>query len=496
MMNRRKFIWHAGAAGSVLALETNSPSSSAAQEVTYSAPSLPNAAFPKGFRWGSATAAYQVEGAWREDFKGESIWDRFTHTPTKIKGAATGDRACETYHRYPADVRMMKDLGLTSYRFSVSWPRIQPNGMGPSNTKGLDYYNRLTDALLEAGIRPMVTLYHWDLPQALEDQGGWLRRDTADNFAVYCGLVAKSLGDRVNHWALFNEAWCVSFLGYFTGLHAPGKTDFGSYLCASHTLNLAQGKGFRAIKAVSPKAQVGSAFCMSPAEPATDKPEDQAAAERYHAHLNTWFLEPALHGRYPKAFFADTPYAAMKFQPGDEDLMRAPLDWIGLNYYTRRIVSVSEGKHATTGVDASYGGMAFNAVGGTGGPLTDIGWEVWPRGLFEILTRISEQYGKPVIEITENGSAYGDSPDVHGRIPDHRRIDFLNGHLRELSRAIASGVDVRGYHAWSLMDNLEWADGYSQRFGLVYVDFRDQRRILKDSARWYSRVARTNQVVG
>jgi beta-glucosidase len=186
----------------------------------------------------------------------------------------------------------------------------------------------------------------------------------------------------------------------------------------------------------------------------------------------------------------------MKFQPGDEDLMRAPLDWIGLNYYTRRIVSVSEGKHATTGVDASYGGMAFNAVGGTGGPLTDIGWEVWPRGLFEILTRISEQYGKPVIEITENGSAYGDSPDVHGRIPDHRRIDFLNGHLRELSRAIASGVDVRGYHAWSLMDNLEWADGYSQRFGLVYVDFRDQRRILKDSARWYSRVARTNQVVG
>jgi beta-glucosidase len=457
-------------------------------------PAADVARFPKGFYWGSATASYQVEGAWQEDGKGESIWDRFSHTHTKIKGAATGDVACDTYHLFAADIAMMKSLGMKSYRFSVAWPRIQPTGTGPANQKGLDYYIRLADALRAAGIRPVATLYHWDLPQALEDKGGWLRRETADEFADYCGIVVKALGDRVDHYAIFNEAWCVSFLGYGIGIHAPGKSDFGMYLKASHTLNLAQGKAFRAIKAAAPKAKVGSAFCMSPAEPASQKPEDLAAADRYHAHFNTWFVEPALHGRYPKAFVAETPFEAMGFKPGDEELMRAPLDWIGINYYNRHVISASVGNHPTTGVDATYGGMAFESPMGAEGPLTENGWEVWPKGFYEIVTTIHKQYGLP-IEITENGCAYGDAPDVHGHVPDVRRIDFLRGHLRELSRAIADGADVRGYHAWSLMDNFEWAEGYSQRFGMVYVDYRDQRRILKDSAHWYSRVAAANAVV-
>jgi beta-glucosidase len=499
MMNRRKFVSQSGAVAGLLALKTGYPQAAAAQAAHFIAPPLVqpqrHSAFPKGFLWGSATASYQVEGAWKEDGKGESIWDRFSHTHSKIKGAATADVACDTYHRFAADIAMMKDLGLTSYRFSVAWPRIQPTGKGSPNAKGLDYYSRLTDTLLQAGIRPLATLYHWDLPQVLEDQGGWLRRETSDDFAEYCGIVAKSLGDRIDHWALFNEAWCVSFLGYFTGMHAPGKTDFGSYLRASHTLNLAQGKGFRAMKAILPKAQVGSAFCMSPGEPASVKPEDLAAAARYHAHFNTWFVEPALYGRYPKAFVAETPYATMGFKSGDEDLMRAPLDWIGINYYNRHILSATSDQHSTVGVDPTYGGMGFDSATGTDGPLTENGWEVWPKGLYEIVTQIDKQYNRPVIEITENGCAYGDAPDVHDRVPDQRRIEFLKGHLRELSRAIADGANVRGYHAWSLMDNFEWADGYSQRFGMVYIDYRDQRRILKDSALWYSRAATANAVV-
>jgi beta-glucosidase len=308
--------------------------------------------------------------------------------------------------------------------------------------------------------------------------------------------MAGSLGDRIDHWTIFNEAWCVSFLGYGTGLHAPGKKDFGLYLKSSHVLNLAQGKAFRAIKAVSPRAMVGSAFCMSPGEPATNKPEDLAAAERYHSHFNTWFLEPAMSGQYPKAFVPETPYEAMGYKPGDDVLMRAPLDWIGINYYSRHIISAVAGDHSETGVDPTYGGMAFEQPTGNVGPLTDMGWEVWPRGLYEIVTRITKQYSRPVIEITENGCSYLDTPDSQGRVPDQRRIAYLRGHLQELSRAIADGADVRGYHAWSLMDNFEWADGYAERFGMVYVDFRDQRRILKDSAHWYSKVARANRVVG
>jgi len=449
------------------------------------------ATFPKNFLWGSATASYQVEGAWKADGKGESVWDRFAHTPSIIKGAATGDVACDQYNLYRQDIALMQRLGLKSYRFSIAWPRIQPKGTGAVNEKGLDHYKRLTDALLAAGIRPMCTLYHWDLPQALEDKGGWPNRETAAHFTEYAQIVTKALGDRIPSWAIFNEPWVFTMLGYGQGIHAPGKQDFGLFLKASHTVNVAQGEAFRAMKAVAPQAKIGSAFSMSPAAPRTDSTEDKAAAARFHAMNNIWFVETALRGKYPEAFVHGVPYEALGFEPGDEKRMRAPLDWMGINYYNRSILSAEP---VAAGTPVGFAAMGYNQSRGMEGPITDNGWEVWPRGIYDIVMQITREYDRPVMEITENGCAYGDGPDVTGRIPDQQRIDFYRGHLAELARAVRDGADVRGYHAWSLMDNFEWAEGYSQRFGMVYVDYRDQRRIVKDSGHWYSRVAKTNRL--
>jgi beta-glucosidase len=439
------------------------------------------ARFPRGFYWGTATSAYQVEGAWDADGKGESIWDRFAHTPGRIKGAATGDVACDQYHLYEHDIALMKRLNQNSYRFSVSWPRIQPNGSGPANQKGLDYYSRLTDKLLDAGVRPLCTLYHWDLPQALEDLGGWPVRDTASRFADYAGIVTKALGDRIQTWAIFNEPFVFTCLGYGAGLHAPGKADQRLFLRASHNVNIAQGEAFRAMKSASPKAQIGSAFSMSPAEPASQSPGDIAAAQQFHAAVNTWFLEPAVYGQYPGAPIADAQREIMGYQDGDEARMRAALDWIGVNYYQRAIVSAANDPAS---------GAPFRPRNGDQGPPTELGWEVWPKGLYDVVITISRRYGLP-IEITENGCAYNDAPlgSDPARVPDARRTDFLRDHLAELARAMRDGATVRGYHVWSLLDNFEWAEGYSQRFGLTYVDFRDQKRTLKDSALWYARVA-------
>src|SRR5579871_1695998 len=291
-------------------------------------PALPAAAhFPPGFRWGTATASYQIEGAWNEDGKGESIWDRFAHTPGMIKGGDTGDMACDSYHRYAEDIAIMKQLSQKSCRFSVAWPRVQPTGTGPPSQKGLDHYSRFVDALLEAGIRPVCTLYHWDLPQALEDRGGWPNRDLAGYFADYAEIVTKALGDRITTWAIFNEPWVFTFLGYGTGVHAPGRKSAPDFLRAAHTVNLAQGEASRAMKAVAPKASVGSAFSVSPAYPKTDSDADQAAADRFHAFNNEYFLHTALRGEYPRAFAVAPPYDVMGFLPGDDALMRAPLDW-------------------------------------------------------------------------------------------------------------------------------------------------------------------------
>ena len=453
------------------------------------------ATFPKGFLWGSATASYQVEGAWNIDGRSESIWDRFSHTAGNVKGGWTGDVACDNYHRYPEDIAIMKQMNLRSYRYSLAWPRIQPSGSGAANQKGIDYYKRLTDAVLGAGMRPLVTLFHWDLPQTLENQGGWPNRDTAARFADYVEIVIKALGDRIDTWAIFNEPWVFTYVGYAEGRHAPGKTDFGLFLKSAHTVNIAQGDAFRAIKAIAPKSKVGSAFSMSPASPLTSSPENVAAAKRFDAFNNVWFLETALRGRYPEAFVHGTPLEAMGFRSGDEKRMTAPLDYIGVNYYFRRLVSASTSTTCTTAASSkvSYDAMGFELAMGKDGPLTEIGWEVYPRGLYDIVQRVSKDYKLP-IEITENGCSYGDYPDANGRVADDRRIHYYREHLRELAHAIHDGADVRGYHAWSMLDNFEWAEGYTQRFGLVYIDFPTQRRYMKDSAKWFSKIASTNTV--
>jgi len=440
--------------------------------------------FSKDFYWGTATAAYQVEGAWNEDGKGESIWDRYSHTVGMIKGAYTGDVACDSYHRYPEDLALMKAMHLNSYRFSISWPRIQPTGMGTPNQKGLDYYDRLVDALLAARIRPLVTLYHWDLPQALQDKGGWPNRDLAGYFADYSGIVAKALGDRVTAWAIFNEPSVFTSEGYYSGTHAPGHTDLIEFLHATHVVNLAQGQAYRAVKASRPAARVGTAFSTSNAEPKTSSEADQAAAERYHAFRNLWFIEPAMKGEYPKILADRLPPDVLGVQAGDMEITRVPLDFFGINYYDRSIVwdaNNLESLHLDTG-------------DGKQGPKTEFGWEVWPDSFYKLLMRITRDYKKPILEITENGCSYGDTPDEHGRVPDQRRIDFYRGYLAAVGRAIRDGADIRGYQAWSLLDNFEWAEGYTQRFGLTYVDFRTQKRTLKDSGKWYGELAATGKL--
>ena len=500
-MDRRNFLRTSLAAAGALAV-----ADPASAQPT---PAPTGAAFPKDFLWGTATAAFQVEGAWNEDGKGESIWDRFTHTQGKIRGAATADVACDHYHRFKEDIALVQQLNLRSYRFSISWPRIQPTGTGPANPKGLDHYSRLIDTLLAANIRPFCTLYHWDLPQALEDKGGWPNRDLANYFADYSGLLAKHLGDRITVWAPFNMPWTFAYLGYGAGAFPPGKADYTLFLRAAHTLALAQSQALRALKAGSAKATVGSAYGMAPAYPKTNSEADRAATARYHAMNNVFFLHAAMRGEYPHAFVGETPYKEMGFQPGDETILKAPLDWVGFHYYTRRVVS-----DATPG--AAAGGAQFgteteldgaDAIGRdrytrfhaempTEGPLTDAGLEVYPQGIHDLVLQISREYEFPTIEITESGCSYLDAPYAreNGRIPDPRRIEFFRSYLQQLARAIAAGAKVRSYHAWTLLDNFEWADGYSQRYGLTYVDFRDQKRTLKDSALWYARVAAANRL--
>ena len=445
--------------------------------------------FPRNFFWGTATASYQIEGAWNEEGKGESIWDRFAHTPGKIKNRDTGDIACDSYHHWREDIALMRAMNLNSYRFSISWPRIQPSGSGPSNAKGVDYYNRLVDGLLEARIRPFVTLYHWDLPQALEDAGGWPNRTTADRFADYVQLVARALGDRVSDWMLFNEPSAFTDLGYLEGIHAPGRQSLLDFLRATHTVNLAQGAGFRALKASRPLARVGTAFSMSSCEPATNSEEDKVAAERAHAITNVWFLEPALRGRYPEAL-AFLPATMMGIKSGDMEKARAPLDFIGINLYYRTIASASSAMERLG--HAQQWLFPVKMAGGEQGPKTDIGWEVWPQALYDMVMRISRDYNRPVIEITESGCTYTDVPDAKGIISDFRRVDYHRQYLAAVARAIADRADVRGYHAWSLIDNFEWAEGYSQRFGLAYLDFNTQKRTIKESGRWYAKVAAQN----
>jgi beta-glucosidase len=448
--------------------------------------------FPEGFHWGAATAAYQIEGAWDADGKGESIWDRFAHTSGRIKNGDTGDVACDSYHRWREDVALLREMKLGSYRFSISWPRILPAGSGKPNARGLDYYGRLCDALLQAGIRPFPTLYHWDLPQALEERGGWPSRDTAGRFADYAHAVADALGDRVSEWIIFNEPSIFTTLGYLIGIHAPGRGDREAWLRASHTVNLAQGEAFRALRAARPGLRIGTAFSMSACEPAGDAQADRDAAERWHRLLNLWYLEPALRGRYPEAFPGGVPLERMGVREGDMERVRAPLDFLGINLYTRTLVCADPADPLGIGIDA----RAVGPVGGSEGPRTDFGWEVWPRALHDVVVRITRDYDRPPIEITENGCSYADGPGPDGTVRDARRVEFYRGYLEALAKAIDAGADVRGYHAWSLLDNFEWAEGFAQRFGLVWVDFATGERRLKESGRWYARVAAENGLEG
>jgi len=447
--------------------------------------------FPKGFFWGASTAAYQIEGGWNEDGKGESIWDRFAHTPGKIKNGDTGDLACDSYHRWRDDISLLRGMNLNSYRFSISWPRVQSSGTGAMNPVGLDYYKRIVDALLEAKIRPLVTLYHWDLPQALDDAGGWLNRDTAARFADYVGSMAKVLGDRIHDWILLNEPGAFTYQGYLDGTHAPGHTSVLDFLRVTHTVNLAQGAGFRALKASRPQARVGTAFNMSWCEPASEAEEDKLAAERAHAMTNLWFLETALKGRYPEALTV-LPERVMGVLSGDYENMRAALDFVGINLYYRTIVSAPPvGERLTHAQN-----WLFPAImaGGQQGPKTAFGWEVWPKALHDMLLRITRDFDRPAIEITESGCSYNDAPDGNGNVADDFRLNYHRGYLAALGRAMASGADVRGYHAWSLLDNFEWAAGYSQRFGLAYVDFKTLKRTVKRSGTWYAGVAASNRL--
>ena len=442
--------------------------------------------FPEGFHWGTATAAYQIEGSWQADGKGESIWDRFTHTPGRILTGETGDRACDSYLRFTEDRALMQAMNQTSYRFSLSWTRIQPEGKGAPLQAGLDHYRRVVDDLLEHGIRPFPTLYHWCLPQALQDRGGWTNRDTASRFADYAHHVLNALGDRVNDWILLNEPSVFTTLGYAAGIHAPGIADSDAFFRATHTANLAQGEGARAVRAVRSDVRLGSALAFAPCEPHGDTEEDAAAAERFHRFVNAWFIEPVRYGRYPEAFRGEIPYERMGFQDGDFDRTRAELDFIGVNLYMRNVI------RAEPDDPWDVGGRPIG-MGGEVGPRSDFGWEIWPDAMRAMLVRLTEDYDSPVLEVTESGCSFGDGPDPSDcKIHDTRRIDYYRDTLVAVHQAIEAGADVRGYHAWTLLDNFEWAHGTHQRFGLAWVDFESGERTLKESGHWYGRVAGEN----
>jgi beta-glucosidase len=440
--------------------------------------------FPAGFIWGAATASYQIEGAWNEDGKGESIWDRFSQTPGKIQDGSTGNIACGHYHRWPDDIALMTDLGLQAYRFSVSWPRILPEGRGRVNPKGLDFYSRLVDGLLEAGILPFVTLYHWDLPQTLQDQGGWPERSTAEAFVEYADIVTEHLGDRVNHWITHNEPWCVSFLSHQIGEHAPGWQDTAAAIRAAHHVLLSHGWAVPIIRQNNPGAEVGITLNFEVNEPASDSAVDRQLALDQDGRFNRWFLDPIFGRHYPAdiilAYEPYFPYGMDFIQPGDLGHIAVPTDFLGVNYYTRRVVRATD-------IEDNEEQTLFPDL-----DRTEMDWEIYPAGLFKLLNRLHFEYNTRKIYITENGCSFSDEPDEQGRVADSRRQAYLRDHFTAAHRAVQNGVPLAGYFVWSLMDNFEWAKGYTQRFGLVWVDYETQQRIPKDSALWYRQVIAAN----
>lgn len=452
--------------------------------------------FPAGFVWGAATAAFQIEGSTAADGRTASIWDKFSATPGKVANGDSGDPAADHYRRMADDVELMAELGVRAYRFSVAWPRVRPNG-GAVNSVGLDFYQRLVDKLLAAGITPWPTLYHWDLPQALEDRGGWADRDTAYRFAEYATTVVGRLGDRVPVWTTFNEPWCSAFLGYGSGRHAPGRTDPRSAVAAAHHLLLAHGLGLRAIREAAPDAGAGLALNLFPvvlADP--DDPADEEIGRRVDGLQNRLFLDPLLRGRYPDDVLADlAPYGLPEvIRDGDLERVGAPLDLLGVNFY--RDIHVSAVPDESSGLPSEWVGAEKVSFPRRGLPQTDSGWDVTPDALTTLLLRLHDEYPQVPLYITENGAAYPDRMSEPGVVSDEDRVAFIDAHLRAAHAALEHGVDLRGYFYWSLLDNFEWAEGYAKRFGLVHVDFATQQRTPKASAAWYARVIAENGLEG
>jgi beta-glucosidase len=440
--------------------------------------------FPEGFIWGAATAAYQIEGAWNEDGRGESTWDHYSHQLYRTINGESGDVACDHYHRMPQDVQMMKDLGIKNYRFSTSWSRVLPTGLGKPNPQGLDFYNRLVDELLKAGIRPLLTLNHWDIPQALEEKGGWVNRDTVDRFVDYAGIMFKSLGDRVDMWATHNEPFVVAFMGYAMGVFPPGLADYSKGFQAGHNLLLSHGKASKLFHQNGYKGQIGIVLNMNWQQPASQSQKDVDACERSFESNPGFFLNPLFKGNYPQTLFDWIGPMQPHIEPGDMDLIKNSLDFLGVNHYSSNKVSYSHNggtlKYAAKPLIAPRMGSS------------DMGWGIYPVGLKNLLLQLKERYNNPPIIICENGCAMPDQVQADGTINDVRRVSYLRNYLSAAHEAVQSGANLKGYFVWSLMDNYEWTSGYSKRFGIVYVDYATQKRTPKRSAHWYHDVITRN----
>ncbi|TDD66454.1 beta-glucosidase [Jiangella aurantiaca] len=462
--------------------------------------------FPDDFLWGSATASYQIEGAAKEGGRGPSIWDTFSHTPGKTLNGDTGDVADGHYHRWQEDLGHIADLGLGAYRFSTAWPRVQPGGRGPVNREGLDFYSRLVDGLLERGIKPVLTLYHWDLPQDLEDAGGWATRDTAYRFADYAEIMARELGDRIDTWTTLNEPWCSAYLGYASGAHAPGRAEPAAALAAVHHLNLAHGLGIQAVRSVLPSARASvtlNLHVIRPVDPSSEG--DLDAVRQIDALANRAFTGPMLDGAYPSDLLDDTAHVTdwSFVQDGDVAIAHQPLEMLGVNYYSTGLARRWDGVSPRSEDDGHDDALGSPWVGADDvefvrpeGPYTAMGWNIDPSGLTELLLRMHREHPGLPMMITENGAAFADTVSPDGAVHDPQRIDYIARHLEATGQAIDQGADVRGYFAWSLMDNFEWSFGYDRRFGLIRVDYDTLERTWKDSAHWYRDVIARNGLKG
>jgi beta-glucosidase len=445
--------------------------------------------FPENFLWGAATASYQIEGAWNKHGKGESTWDRFTHTPGNIRNNDTGDVADDHYRLWKKDIGLMKKIGLKAYRFSIAWPRVLPMGRGKVNQKGLDFYSKLVDGLLKANITPFITLFHWDLPQKLEDEGGWAVRSTTDAFVEYTDVITRAIGDRVKNWITHNEPSVVAWLGYGTGVHAPGLKDYSLSVRAAHHLLLSHGQVVPVIRQNSPNAEVGITLNINWSTPASNSRADLDAVRAGDGEGFRWFADPVYGRGYPSDIIAD--YTKMGVfsngldfvQEGDMEVIATPTDFIGLNYYSRHVVRANSSENDPQIIFANPN---------TPEHWTEMGWENYPEGLTGVLGRVYFNYQPRKLYITENGASYSTPPDEKGNVPDEFRTNYLRTHFAAMYRAIQAGVPLAGYFVWSLMDNFEWSHGYSQRFGIIWVDYETQKRTMKDSAKWYKNVIKKN----